>query len=175
MYRHILKKLFIYPVVNKYYVRAFTIVETVVSMVITAIILCIVFVIFSITSQRLQDFKKQNESIADINRLTYSINKGIFESEDMQLINNEIHFKSYDASNTTYKLTNNYLTKQTDEFIDTFHLKINKMIIDTLASNSNKENYQRLKCILKINDQNIDLNFYKKIYANKILIPLSTK
>ena len=53
---------------KKYSVAAFSIIETVVSLVITAIVMGLIFLIFSILSERMIDFKQQNEDIADLNR-----------------------------------------------------------------------------------------------------------
>ncbi|MFH6996248.1 hypothetical protein ACHRWY_27615, partial [Flavobacterium sp. FlaQc-48] len=54
---------------------AFSIIEAVVGMVITAIIMGVLFVIFSIITGRMLDFKNQNQLVNDLNRLTYSLNK----------------------------------------------------------------------------------------------------
>ena len=83
---------------NRKMTSAFSIVEAIVGMAITAIIMSIIFVVFSIVTERMMDYKNQNESICDLNRLTYSVNKDIFENEKMTVIDNEITFKGYSGN-----------------------------------------------------------------------------
>ncbi|TEB41140.1 hypothetical protein D0809_27035, partial [Flavobacterium circumlabens] len=76
-------------------VPAFSIIETLVGMAFTAIIMCILFAIFSIVTERMIDFRNQNQLVNDLNRLTYSLNKDIFEKEKMNRTDNELSFKGY--------------------------------------------------------------------------------
>lgn len=156
---------------KKSYIPAFTIVEALVSMAITAIILSIIFVIFSITSERLLDFKKQNEGITDLNRLSYSINKTIFESKEMSLNYNsdELIFSDYYGNTTEYVIAEDYFLRRKGEFIDTFKLATKQLHIDILQSPSKNDQYQRLSWNLMIDKKVINLNFYKKIYADELL------
>lgn len=156
---------------KKKHIPAFTIVEALVSMAITAIILSIIFVIFSITSERLLDFKKQNEGITDLNRLSYSINKAIFESKEMMLnySNDELIFSDYYGNTTEYIIAEDYFLRRKGEFIDTFKLATKRLHIDIQQSPSKNEQYQRLNWNLMIDKKVINLNFYKKIYADELL------
>lgn len=156
---------------KKTHISAFTIVEALVSMAITAIILSIIFVIFSITSERLLDFKKQNEGITDLNRLSYSINKAIFESKEMMLnySNDELIFSDYYGNTTEYIIAEDYFLRRKGEFIDTFKLATKQLHIDIKQSPSKNEQYQRLNWDLMIDKKVINLNFYKKIYADELL------
>ena len=70
-------------------IHAFTIIEALISMAVTAIVLAILFVLFTITSERLMDFKHQNEFVSDLNRMNYTLNKAIFENDTMYLQNSE--------------------------------------------------------------------------------------
>ena len=154
---------------SRNYIKGFTIIEAVVSMVLTAIILAIVFVIINVTSQRLDDFRKQNEFINDINRITYSINKNIFESEKMSVFENEISLKGFDGQVTKYLLTEKDIIMYQNEFTDTFNITTEKFILDTLESKSKKIVYQRLSWNIKIGEIEKKMAFYKKLYANELL------
>jgi hypothetical protein len=154
---------------SRNYIKGFTIIEAVVSMVLTAIILAIVFVIINVTSQRLDDFRKQNEFINDINRITYSINKNIFESEKMSILENEISLKGYNGQVTKYLLSEKDIIMYQDEFTDTFNITTEKFIVDTLESKSKKIVYQRLSLNIKIGEIEKKMAFYKKLYANELL------
>ena len=155
--------------IKKNVLPAFTIVEAVVSMAVTAIIISIIFVIFSVTSQRLMDIKTQSQYINDMNRFTYSVNKGIFDSERIDMTDNGVLFNTYDGGVTEYKLAEKYFTRNQNDFIDTFYLTVKKVRIDTVKSASGRVEYQRLKWNISINDKDTQLSFYKRIYANDLI------
>jgi hypothetical protein len=147
---------------------AFTIVEAVISMFVTAVILSVVFLIFTITSERLADFKKQNEYMADYTRLSYSINKDIFESEAFQLKDNTLFISRFDNKVAEYLLYNGSLILKRDSFVDTFRLNAKAITIDTLKNSSGRHIYQRIR-INTAGEYNERLCFYRKIYPHQLL------
>ncbi|WP_264566842.1 hypothetical protein [Flavobacterium sp. N3904] len=155
---------------NRKMISAFSIVEAIVGMAITAIIMSIIFVVFSIVTERMMDYKNQNESICDLNRLTYSVNKDIFENEKMTVFDNEITFKGYSGENIKYSFLEDYTLRNNEIFIDTFKIKLNQIHIDTVKSKSEQFVFQKLKFNIEINENKMDLKFYKRIYANELLL-----
>jgi hypothetical protein len=155
---------------NRKMTSAFSIVEAIVGMAITALIMSIIFVVFSIVTERMMDYKNQNESICDLNRLTYSVNKDIFENEKMTVIDNEITFKGYSGENIKYSFLEDYTLRNNEIFIDTFKIKLNQIHIDTVKSKSEQFVFQKLKFNIEINENKMDLKFYKRIYANELLL-----
>jgi len=151
-------------------ISAFSIVEAIVGMAITAIIMSIIFVVFSIVTERMMDYKNQNESICDLNRFTYSVNKDIFENEKMTAIDNEITFKGYSGENIKYSFLEDYILRNNEIFIDTFKIKLNKFHIGTVKSTSEQFVFQKLKFNIEINENKMDLKFYKRIHANELLL-----
>jgi hypothetical protein len=154
---------------KKRMVSSFSIVEAIVGMAITAIIMSIIFVVFSIVTERMMDYKNQNELICDLNRLTYSINKDIFENEKMNIVDNEITFKSYSGESIKYSFQEEYALGNNEIFIDTFKIKLNQITIDTLKSKSEQVVFQKLKFNIEVNENKMDLKFFKRIYANELL------
>jgi competence protein ComGF len=150
-------------------IPAFTIIEAVVSMAVTAIILAIIFVIFSITSERLYDFKIQNETIADLNRMNYTLNKSIFDGNKMSVSDNELIIDTYDGNQVKYTIYPDYFIRNGNKIIDTFKINVFKFKIDTLYNKSKTNIYQRLQCSIEINEHAESLNFYKKLYVNELL------
>lgn len=150
-------------------IKAFTIVEAVVSMVVTAIIFSVIFVIFSIVSERLSDFKKQNEYVADLNRWSYSVNKAIFESNRMSLDEKSLSFVTYNGEIITYEFQDEKIVRQSGAFRDTFNMAVQRVHIDTLRSPMGYTIYQRLQCQIAEGEVLTKMNFYKKIYANQLI------
>lgn len=154
---------------SKGYVKAFSIVEAAFSMVITAIVIGLVFIIFSILSERMLDFKNQNQYVADMNRLTYALNKDIFDNERMYSDGTGILFNSYSGKSTQYRCTAEYTVRAKDGFVDTFKIPFKQCILDTVKNKKHTIVFQQLKIKVTVNKQPFDLNFYKKVYANQLI------
>lgn len=150
-------------------IPAFSIIEAVVGMAITAIIMGVLFVIFSIVTGRMLDFKNQNELVNDLNRLTYSLNKDIFEKEKMMVSENEIYFNGYAGERVSYQFSDDYILRNSETFIDTFRIKLNRMIMDTVKSKSEQFVFQKIKLNIESNEKEMDLQFYKRVYPNELL------
>lgn len=143
--------------------------EAVFSMVITAIIIGIVFVIFSILSERMLDFKNQNQFVADMNRLTYIVNKDIFDNENMITDETGIIFKGYSGDVTKYLRYQDYTIRAKNNFLDTFKIPITNIRLDTLKNKNNRIVFLRLRMDLDVNKQLMDLKFYKRVFANQLI------
>ena len=150
-------------------IPAFSIIEAIVGMAITAIIMGILFVIFSIITGRMLDFKSQNQLVSDLNRLTYCLNKDIFENEKMAVHENEIYFNGYTGERVLYQFSGDYILRNSEVFIDTFRVKVNRMILDTVKSKSEQFVFQKIKLNIEANEKEIDLRFYKRVYPNELL------
>ncbi len=157
------------PMNSKQSLPAFSIIEAIVGMAITAIIMGIVFVIFSIVTERMLDYKNQNQLVNDLNRLTYSLNKDIFDNEKMMVIDHEVVFNGYSGEVVKYNFQEDYTLRSKETFIDTFQIKLKQMLIDSVKSNKQKKVFLKLKLKVEVNENEMDLNFYKRIYANELL------
>ncbi|WP_281635423.1 PulJ/GspJ family protein [Flavobacterium marginilacus] len=154
---------------NSVSVPAFSITEAVVGMAITAIIMGILFVIFSIITGRMLDFKNQNQLVNDLNRLTYSLNKDIFEKEKMIVLPNEIYFNGYAGEKIHYQFSDDYILRNSETFVDTFRIRLNKMDMDTVKNKSGQFVFQKIKLNIESNEKKLDLRFYKRLYPNELL------
>lgn len=155
---------------NNKYIAAFSIVEVMVSMVITAIIIGLIFGVFTIVSEQILKFKKENEQTADFNRLSYSLNKAIFDSEKMVARENRLYFQTYDGDTIAYQKEGDYLIRKAQTFTDTFKLNLNRIHLDSVYSSTKNKVFQKLELELLINEDLIPLRFYKPIYANQLIL-----
>jgi hypothetical protein len=154
---------------NKLTIPAFSIIEAVVGMAIMAIIMGIIFVIFSIVIQRMLDYKNQNQLVNDLNRLTYSINKDIFENQTMDVFDKQVLFKGYTTEKVSYDFLEDYTLRSREAFVDTFKIKLKSMNIDSVKTASQKMVFQKIQLKIEVNEKNIDLNFYKRVYPDELL------
>jgi len=150
-------------------IPAFSIIEALVGMAITAIIMGVLFVIFSIITGRMLDFKNQNQLVNDLNRLTYSINKDIFEKEKITVSKNDIYFNGYTGEKVYYQFSDDYILRNSETFVDTFRIKLKKIVMDTVKSKTEQFVFQKIKLNIESNEKELDLRFYKRIYPNELL------
>jgi hypothetical protein len=151
------------------YSKAFSIAEGVVTLVVSAILVGITFVIFTMIFERMNDFKNQNQFVNDLNRLTYSVNKDIFECSTIVLQESELVFYKYSGEKISYLQQEDYLVRQKENFIDTFIVAASRLHLDTLYSADKKVVYQRLAIDIKDADRVYDLKFFRKIDARMLL------
>lgn len=154
---------------NKTMLSAFTTTETLIGLAITSIILSFVFVIFSITSERIIDFKKQNEKVADINRFTYSLNKSIFDSESIQYNESEVSFTKFTGEEIKYNIYDDYCVRNSRNYSDTFNFPVKAIIVDTLKGKSMNILYQRFRFDIEADQQIHKFLFYKKLFASQFM------
>lgn len=155
---------------NNHYIKAFSIVEVMVSMVITAIIVGLIFGVFTIVSEQIMTFKKENEQTADFNRLSYSLSKAVFDSEKMIARENGVFFQTYDGDTIFYQKEEAYLIRKAPTFTDTFKIQLNEIRIDSVFNSKKSKVFQKLELQLIINENNVPLRFYKPIYANQLIL-----
>lgn len=149
--------------------KAFSIIEVLITMVIAAIILGVTFTIFTIISERLLDYKNQNQLVNDLNRFTYSFNKDIFDNDELFAIDDELTFKNYNNTVTKYFFEENSIIRDKQDFIDTFKITLKHYQSDTVKTKNQKLIFERIKMKISADSVILDLNFYKPIYANEIL------
>ncbi len=138
-------------------------------MAVTAIILGVFFTVFSIVTGRVLDFKKQNQITNDLNRLTYILNKDIFEKDKMTAAENKICFDGYLGAKVYYHFLDNQIIRNSETFIDTFQFKLKKMVLDTVKNESEQYVFQKIKLIIETNEKELDLRFYKRVYPNELI------
>jgi len=154
---------------NFYVVKAFSVMEAVFSMVITAIVIGVVYVIFSILSERMNDFKEQNRYVADMNRLSYAITKDIFDSTQMFEKDANMFFERYSGAVVRYEYGELFTVRVQDNFTDTFAIAMKSLKIDTVANKHKRLFLKRLKFQFDVNGKLLDMNFFKRVYPNQLL------
>lgn len=151
------------------FVKAFSIFDAIISMAVTAIIMGLVFMIFSTITERLYDFKSQNQLVSDLNRFTYCLNKDIFESDKVLDYENELTFWNYKGNAVKYQFSEDFIVRDQVTLIDTFSINLQNIKIDTLYAKTGKDAFTRLKLKVDVNKNNLDLVFYKRLYPTELL------
>lgn len=150
-------------------IKAFSIIETVVSLIITSIIVSIVFVLFNIVEQNLINIKETSSFSSDINRLNFAINKDNYENE--LLIENDrsftfIHYNKNDS--VSYLFHEDFIIRKKKNFIDTMHVCIKNINYKIIKSKNNKYQFSKINLEIKDSIKTYELNYYKRLFPNTL-------
>lgn len=160
---------------NNFSIAAFSIVEAIVAMAVAAIIMGLTFVVFSIITERMLDYKNQNQLVNDLNRLTFSINKDIFDTEKMDYSDAELQFIGYSGEQLKYIFEESNIIRYENEFVDTFKIAVKQINVDSIKSKSQQLVFQKIKLAVEVNKKQMQLRFYKRVYANQLLEKMNEK
>lgn len=104
-------------------IKAFTILEVVISMAIMSIIIAMVYVIYSLMSKQLYDYSEQTETLNNYSQLHSLLKRDIHNSN--QLINtNEALYLLSNRDSIEYKNYNRNLIRSTSKTIDTLFVQV---------------------------------------------------
>jgi len=148
---------------------AFSMMEAIVGMAVTAIIMGIIFIIFSIVSERLLEYKNQNQVVADLNRLTFSINKDIFENQQMDASETAVEFLGYSGQRVKYDFIEDYILRRSETFTDTFRIGLQSVRIDSVKSTAKRMVFRKVALKVSVRGKETNLNFYKQVYPDQLI------
>lgn len=101
--------------------KAYTITELVISMVVTGIIISIAGTILFMFNKQHSTFQSSNKELHQINLLHTLLNKDFEQSESVKWSNNTLSLESIEVR-TEYSFEDNYVTRLEKSVIDTFHV-----------------------------------------------------
>ncbi|MFH6996264.1 hypothetical protein ACHRWY_27720, partial [Flavobacterium sp. FlaQc-48] len=80
-----------------------------------------------------------------------------------------IYFNGYTGERVSYLFSDDYILRNSETFIDTFRIKLRQIVVDTVRSKSEQFVFQKVKLNIESNEKELDLKFYKRVYANELL------
>lgn len=151
--------------------KAFTLTDVLMSLFVMAVIISTIFLVMNLLYKQLLDYKNFNEPVTEFNRLSYLINKDIFESERLEKTTKGLFFHFSDKPPVIWKddSANLYAIREDVETKDTFRIPVRVMKLDTIRSFSEEHLYQRVTCGINLSDDIIEVRFYKRLYPNQLL------
>lgn len=140
-------------------IKAFTILEIVISLAIMSIIVAMVYVIYSLLSKQLYEYKSETELVNNYSQLDVALKRDIYSSKKLSYIDGELHL-SNDSKTIRYKESNNKLIRKSSSVVDTFLVHVEEFKIyeeDFLLGNNRK----RIAVRYKLFDQELEAVYFK--------------
>ncbi len=115
---------------NSYHIKAFTILEIVISLAIMSIIIAIVYSIYVMMAEQLFGYSRTTDQINDYNQTHYMIKSDLFYSN--QLLKLQDGLRLITSKDTVdYHLIDSKLVRATSKVVDTFSVPIQSFKLET--------------------------------------------
>jgi prepilin-type N-terminal cleavage/methylation domain-containing protein len=114
---------------TQYYLKAFTLMELVVAMIISSIVVLTAYESYAITSIQCADYKKKSTLIGQSYQLNMLLNQDCFNAGTICLnSDSNLIFKADGNPDITYSFRNNYILRQVNQVVqDTFYFTTSNM------------------------------------------------
>ncbi len=140
-------------------IKAFTILEIVISLAIMSIIIAMVYTIYTLMSAQLFEYSDQTEQVNAYNQINVTFKRDLHNAIKIKEINNQVYLLS-GKDTVQYEIFENKLVRSTQTMVDTFRVKVSKfkkMNEDELLGNK----IQRFETSYELFDQTIDALYFK--------------
>lgn len=149
--------------------KAFSVLEATFSLLVSAIIIGLIYVLFDVLSYRIEKFKQENELTSDLSRFSSVFRHDLFGSDEICLTDRNMALKGDYFNEVQYHFGDSLLIRSQKQFLDTFHLRISMPKIDTILYKSNTRQLQRLNFKILFEEQQASISFHKNIYPDQLL------
>lgn len=141
-------------------IKAFTILEIVISLAIMSIIVALVYVIYSLMSKQLFEYRSETELVNDYNQLDVVLKRDLYSANEIAYVDGVLHLSNNETKTIRYKENNNQLIRMSSSVIDTFSVHIEGFKVyeeDFLLGNNRK----RVAIRYKLFEQELEAVYFK--------------
>ena len=163
---------------SKYKVKAFTVMELVITMLVAAILMGFIYTAFQIVNKSYRVFHEKNEGIATLERLDELLKKDFSKAEFVEKSSNAIILQ-WEKDTVQYSFESGYILR-VSSITDTFKLKnvttsalFEYFPVDGQGSSKEEDRIDELAIGLIIQNENITYHYYK-VYSSANLINRKT-
>jgi len=159
---------------NKNKVKAFTILEVTISMLVTALVIGITYTAYSIVIKSYQSFTKKNEDMAVLISLDHLLRRDFERADTILKDLNGVTIMEHDKT-VKYAFTPDFITRNS-AIIDTFKVQslgvktiFENMPVDEIQNTTERNRIDELDFILLFQNEKIP-HHYQKLYSSENLI-----
>jgi prepilin-type N-terminal cleavage/methylation domain-containing protein len=160
---------------NGHRIKAFTIMEVTVTMLIAAILMGITYTAFTIINKSYNSFNTKNKDMAELEQLDELLRKDFDRAELILKDQNSILFKRADLTSIKYEFNPNFIIR-TSGRTDTFKFKTEELVtlfegqpVNEPAASEEENRLDELDISLLFGNEKIPYHYYKQ-YSSVNLI-----
>lgn len=149
--------------------KSFSVLEVTFSLLVTAIIIGIIYVLFDLLTYRLEKFKQENVVVTDFNRFSAVFSSDLSKNDVLRSDNEDICLNGFKNDSCIYIFNNDYITRTNHTFIDTFNIKIITIKLDTVSNGKKTNVFQRLTFDFDFDNEIKTVSYHKRLYPDVLL------
>jgi len=146
-------------------IKAFTLMNFVVGMIITSIIMSSFYEGYQYMSEEVNMYRDQNNSILDALNFQVNLNKDMLNAQTITLVSDDEILVTNLFDKYYYEFTDEYILKKTDDVTDTFKIKVAEILFEK----QDGELIKKISFASKLDGKPIQYNFSKEYSAEQIV------
>lgn len=127
--------------------RASSILETIIGLIVTALIVSFVYLIWSFANSQLSNQRGFEEEVSDVNRLRYSLNRDFFYSKKIVQKDSVLFVEKFEQDSILYYFGKKAILRKQGYYRDTFKIQFSGIKLDTLINSKTNVLLQRFHLI----------------------------
>ena len=145
--------------------KAFTLMNFVVGMIITSIIMTSFYEAYQYMNEEVNLYRDQNNSVLDALNFQVNMNKDMLRAESITLISEDEILVTNLSDKYYYEFKDDYILKKTDDMTDTFKIKASEILFEK----QDNELINKITFASKLDGKTIKYNFSKEYSAEQIV------
>ena len=141
---------------NIKYVKGFTILEALITLVLMSIVISITFSLINLMGKQLSLFEKENTKITEYNLFNSTLIRDIDQANNFYYYHNDLVLKFYDESKINYTISSEYILRENHIRKDTFKISVDKFEFKQNVANRNV----LFLLTLKVLNDTINANYF---------------
>ncbi len=140
-------------------IKAYTILELLIVMILFTILVGTMYVFFSYLDKGMYAFKKYSEKLYHLESFNLAFKEDFYLAADIEVNKNTLRLKRYNQDFINYRFENNYLIRENQNF------QKDTLIINNYSFEEDKINgnvYVKIKYDLKLKDKTISIFLFRK-------------
>ncbi|TGV01056.1 hypothetical protein [Flavivirga rizhaonensis] len=152
---------------KRVYLKGFTILEALISLILMGIIITLSYTVFNLVEKQMTLFQNENTSVLQYNLFNIAIKNDIYNAENFIQNDNQLLLEYYNGASINYQVSKNFILRHHDIKTDTF--KLNVLSHKFSQSDITKPLNKILHISIEVLGDSINTNYYlKKDTANTI-------
>lgn len=105
------------------YIKSFTILEALISLILMGIIISLTYSVFNLVERQMYMFKNENGTVLQYNLFNTTLKQDIYRAADFEVSEKGVLLKPYNGVNVSYEILKPYVLRTQEQQIDTFEIK----------------------------------------------------
>ncbi|WP_353780192.1 prepilin-type N-terminal cleavage/methylation domain-containing protein [Winogradskyella sp. 3972H.M.0a.05] len=140
-------------------IKAFTILEVLISLVVMGIIIGLTYTLFNIMEKQLITYRNDNDVILQYNLLNTTLQRDIYYANYYEKEESTLVLFNYSEEKISYSFLNDKVLRAKQSIVDTFRVHV---ISHKFEIFNEKQNISKLDMKIKLLNEDVEINYFLK-------------